>query len=347
LKPRVGILACRSASGEQGGAERFFVGLRDALLDAGAAAEIVEIDNNESDFDQIRQSYLRFYDLNLDEFDGVISAKAPSYVVRHRNHVCYLMHTIRVFYDMFESAFPRPTLEVIGQRRLIHALDTAALQRPRRVFAIGEEVAERLHRFNGLDATVMRHPTSLRGLHGGSFDYLFLPGRLHRWKRTDLAIKAMRFVTAPVELIIAGTGEDEQQFRHLAADDSRIRFVGRVSDDALVELYANALAVIYTPQFEDLGLVTLEGFQSGKPVITCSDSGEPARIVEDRRSGFVCRPDPAHIGACIEQLAYGSADVAAMGRAGRAAIMSIRWENVATALSGALGFQSQERRHAP
>jgi len=63
-------------------------------LMAARAAEIVEIDNNESDFDQIRQSYLRFYDLNLDEFDGVISAKAPSYVVRHRNHVCYLMHTM-------------------------------------------------------------------------------------------------------------------------------------------------------------------------------------------------------------------------------------------------------------
>jgi glycosyltransferase involved in cell wall biosynthesis len=204
-----------------------------------------------------------------------------------------------------------------------------------------------LHRFNGLDATVMRHPTSLRGLHGGSFDYLFLPGRLHRWKRTDLAIRAMRFVTAPVELIIAGIGEDEEQFRRLAAEDSRIRFVGRVSDEALVELYANARAVIFTPQNEDLGLVALEAFQSGKPVITCTDSGEPARIVEDRRSGFVCRPDPEHIGACIEQLAYGSADVAEMGRIGCAAIASINWENVATVLSGALGFQGWERRHAP
>ena len=346
MKPRVAILACRSVSGEQGGAERFFVGLCDALLDAGIRSEIVEVDNNERDFDQIEQSYLRFYDLNLDEFDGVISAKAPSYVVRHRNHVCYLMHTIRVFYDMFESVFPKPTTEVIGQRRLIHALDTAALQRPQRVFAIGREVAERLHRFNGLDATVMRHPTSLRGLHEGSFNYLFLPGRLHRWKRTDLAIKAMRFVTAPIELIIAGSGEDEEQFRRLAAGDSRIRFMGRVSDEALVELYANALAVIFTPQNEDLGLVALEAFQSGKPVITCADSGEPARVVEDRRSGFVCLPEPAHIGACMEQLAYGSSDVAEMGRTGRAAIASISWENVAMALSDALGFQGWERRDA-
>jgi len=46
-------------------------------------------------------------------------------------------------------------------------------------------------------------------------------------------------------LIIAGTGEDEQQFPSSWRPMIRgFVFVGRVSDDALVELYANALAVI-------------------------------------------------------------------------------------------------------
>ncbi|MGH6878866.1 MAG: glycosyltransferase family 4 protein [Rhizomicrobium sp.] len=338
MTPRIAIIASLSSSGEQGGAERFFVGLRGALLQAGLAAEIVEVYNNEADFGQIKKSYLRFYDLNLGAYDGVISAKAPSYVIRHRNHVCYLMHTIRVFYDMFESAFPHPTPEVFEQRRLIQALDTAALQRPRRVFAIGDEVAGRLRNYNGLDATVMRHPTSLKGSHEGSFDYFFLPGRLHRWKRAELAIEAMRFVTAPIELIVAGTGEDEGRFRQLAAGDPRIRFLGRVTDEALVVLYANALAVIFTPAREDLGLVTLEAFQSAKPVITCTDSGEPARIVEDGRSGFVCRPDPAHIGASLEHLAYNADRALEMGRAGQAAIAGISWAHVAGNLRAALGL---------
>ncbi len=339
MTPRIAILASLSASGEQGGAERFYVGLHGALLQAGAAAEIVEVYNNESNFDQIKKSYLRFYDLDLGAFDGIISAKAPSYVARHRNHVCYLMHTIRVFYDMFESTFPEPGRETVEQRQLVHALDTAALQRPRRRFAIGDEVAERLHRYNGLDATVMRHPTSLGGLHEGAFNYFFLPGRLHRWKRPQLAIEAMRFVTAPVELIVAGTGEDADRFERMAAGDARIRFVGRVSDESLTALYANALAVIFTPAGEDLGLVTLEAFQSGKPVITCTDSGEPARIVEDGRSGFVCRPDPAHIGASMEHLAFNSERASQMGRAGHAAIAHITWEHVAANLCDALGVR--------
>jgi glycosyltransferase involved in cell wall biosynthesis len=334
----VAILASLSASGEQGGAERLYVGLRNALEQAGLAVEILEIYNDESDFGQIEKSYLRFYDLDLGAYDGIVSAKAPSYVARHANHVCYLMHTIRVFYDMFEEAFPAPTREVLEQRRLVHALDTAALTRPRRLFAIGEEVAQRLRRYNGLDAAVMRHPSSLRGLHEGAFDYFLAPGRLHRWKRTDLAIAAMRHVRGPVELVISGAGEDEERLRGLAACDPRIRFVGRVSDRALTDLYADALAVVFTPEREDLGLVTLEAFQSAKPVITCIDSGEPARLIEDGRNGFVCRPDPTHIGATLQHLADHPDRAAEMGRAGQASLAEITWTKVAETLREALGF---------
>lgn len=339
MTARVAIVASLSPSGEQGGAERFFVGLRDALLDAGLNAEIVEVYNNESSFEQIKKSYLRFYDLDLARYDGVISAKAPSFVVQHRNHVCYLMHTIRVFYDMFDSTFPHPTREIVEQRNLVHALDTAALRRPRRLFAIGEEVAGRLQRYNGMNATVMRHPTSLAGLHAGAFGYFFLPGRLHRWKRPHLAIEAMRHVVADRELVVAGTGEDEARFRALGAGDRRIRFVGRVSDETLANLYAGALAVIFTPQNEDLGLVTLEAFRSGKPVITCRDSGEPARIVEDGRTGFVCNPEPQSLALAMEEVARDPDRARQMGEVGVASIVGLTWAKIAANLRDALGFR--------
>ncbi|HEX3665260.1 MAG TPA: glycosyltransferase family 4 protein [Rhizomicrobium sp.] len=338
MNARVAIVASLSANGEQGGAERFFVGLRDALVEAGLNAEILEVYNNESNFEQIKKSYLRFYDLDLAHYDGIVSAKAPSFVAQHRNHVCYLMHTIRVFYDMFDSTFTQPTPEVLDQRNLVHALDTAALQRPRRLFAIGEEVAERLQRYNGLRASVMRHPSSLAGLHRGSFDYFFLPGRLHRWKRPHLAIEAMRHVAGARELVIAGAGEDEARFRQLGAGDSRIRFVGHVTDAELADLYAGALAVIFTPQNEDLGLVTLEAFQSGKPVITCTDSGEPARIVKDGQSGFVCRPDAAALARAMECFASDPDRARQMGQAAADSIADLTWAKIGENLREALGF---------
>jgi len=42
---------------------------------------------------------------------GVISTKAPGYMIRHRNHICYLQHTMRVFYDMFDVEFPKASAE--------------------------------------------------------------------------------------------------------------------------------------------------------------------------------------------------------------------------------------------
>jgi glycosyltransferase involved in cell wall biosynthesis len=339
--PRIALIAAMSGTGETGGAERLFAGLRDALNGAGLVTELLPVYSNEADFHQIEETYLRFYDLDVSGFDGVISAKAPAYVVRHPNHVCYLMHTMRVFYDMFEFSFPIPTAELLKQRRLVHALDTAALQYPRtrRILAIGEEVAARLRRFNGLEAAqVVRHPTTLQGLRSGSFKYLFMPGRLHKWKRIDLAIEAMRLVREPVELVISGSGEDAARVHALAQDVPRVRFVGRVSDQELTAYYADALAVLFLPIREDLGLVTLEAFGCGKPVITCHDSGEPARLVRDEWSGFVCQPDPAQIAARIGRLAVQPQYAAEMGERGKMSVASITWKRVAGALADALGF---------
>ena len=67
---------------------------------------------------------------------------------------------------------------------------------------------------------------------------------------------------------------------------ARVRFLGEIDDDTLIELYANALAVVYPPFDEDFGYVTLEAFLSKKPVITTSDAGEPARRGgDDRKDG--------------------------------------------------------------
>ncbi|MFT0891449.1 glycosyltransferase family 4 protein [Pseudochelatococcus sp. G4_1912] len=350
VKPKVAIVAAGSGSGETGGAERFFAGLRDALLAIGLDVTLLQIPSNEANFDTIKESYLRFYDLDVSAYDGVITSKAPSYLVRHPNHVCYLQHTMRVFYDMFEVEFGAGSAQLSEQRVLIHALDTAALSAPRarKVFAIGEEVAARLRRYNGLNAEVIRHPTNLTGLRQGAFRHVFMPGRLHRWKRVDLAIEAMKYVKAPVELVIAGAGEDAGRFKALAAGDPRIRFTGWISDAELLDYYSNALAALFVPRNEDLGLITYEAFHSGKPVITCSDSGEPARVVENDRTGFVCAPTPQAIAARIEQLAHDPVLAASMGQKGLHAAEQVTWEKVAITLASALDlpFEMPDIRHA-
>ena len=336
---RIAVAALRSRAGERGGAERFFEGLHRALVTAGHDAEIVGIEGDESTFEGIEETYLRCYDFDAGAYDAVISTKAPTYMVRHPNHVCYLVHTIRVFYDMFDASFPAAGAELRRQRALVRKLDTLALSQPRtkRVFAIGNEVAQRLLRDNGIPASVLHPPLGIEGLRPGApGDYIFLPGRLHRWKRVHLAIAAMRSVSRPLRLLIAGTGEDERHLQKLAAGDRRIVFLGHVADAALADLYANALAVAFVPLREDYGYVTVEAFRSGKPVITCHDSGEAARLVENGRTGLVVDPEPAAIASAFERLNDDRSLSGEMGAAAREREKSMRWETVVSALCGAL-----------
>jgi len=335
----IAVVAVSAANGAKGGAERFYEGLIDALERAGAKTELIEVTSDESSFEAIQETYLRCYDLDLSHYYGVISTKAPSYLVRHPNHVCYLLHTMRSFYDMFETEFPAPGEVLDKQRDMIFALDTAALRRPhtKKVYVIGKEVQKRLAHYNGLDSEVLHLTTTLQGFYCGEFRYAFLPGRLHRWKRVDLIIEAMRDVKSPLPLLISGVGEDEAYFRELARTDKRIIFLGRVSDAQLIQLYANALVVPFVPVREDLGLVTLEAFLSRKPVLTCVDSGEPAHFVTDQSNGFVCPPEPGEIAARLDFL-YQNVDAAKrMGECGYAAVEHIKWETVASTLLQSLG----------
>jgi glycosyltransferase involved in cell wall biosynthesis len=335
---RVAVLGVTPLSGETGGAERLFGGLRDALEREGLATELVMVPSDEASFTGILEAYLRCYDLDLSGFDAVLSTKAPTYAVQHRNHVCYLMHTMRVFYDMFVVERPQASAEDVRQRALIQRLDRMLLRPPRvrRLLTIGEEVRQRILPVVGLEADVLRHPSTLDPLREGAFRHLLLPGRLHRWKRADLAIAAMRQVRPDIPLLITGTGEDAAVLQREARGDPRIRFIGHVTDEQLLTLYAEALAVLFIPLREDLGLVTLEAFGSGKPVITCTDSGEPARLIAHGHSGLICPPEPGSLAAAIEFLAANPARAAEMGREGRVTASSITWDKVAERLTGAI-----------
>src|SRR5688572_3012041 len=99
---RIGVVTIRQQSGESGGAERFYDGLVAALRALGHDAQELALHTDESSIDGVKRSYLQAYDLDVSRYDLVISTKAPSWLVRHPRHVCWLVHTMRVFYDMFD-----------------------------------------------------------------------------------------------------------------------------------------------------------------------------------------------------------------------------------------------------
>jgi glycosyltransferase involved in cell wall biosynthesis/GT2 family glycosyltransferase len=339
---RIALVTPTMKSGERGGAEALYAGLLHALRAAGYNAEQIEVVIDESTFDAIQESYARCAALDLSRFDLVISTKAPTYMVRHPRHVSYLLHTLRVFYDMFEREFGEGTADHRRQRAIIHRLDKEGLD-PRRIrahFANGRTTFQRLYDIDPwwqrIAFEALHHPPALEGfVRPRRGEHVLLPGRLHRWKRADLVIDAFAHVKAHVPLKIVGTGEDEAALRARAAGDPRIEFLGHVSESALVELYAGALAVPFVPRFEDYGLITIEAFNSRKPVITCTDSGETLEFVRDGETGFVTAPDPRAIAERIDWLAGHRAAARAMGERGRRAVAHITWDRVVRRLIAA------------
>jgi glycosyltransferase involved in cell wall biosynthesis len=333
----VAVLTVRAA-GSPGGAERFYHGLADALSSAGADVEIVEVVCDESSFEGILRGYENARSLDLDRFWGVVSTKAPTYAVRHPNHVCYLVHTIRVFYDMFEREFGSGSDEQRTQRDVIHHLDRRSLSFPnmKGIFAIGTEVAERTRRALGVTSKVLPIPYFGDSTENRAYRHFFLPGRLHRWKRVDLAIEAFRRVERDVGLVIAGDGEDAGVLRRLASDDDRITFAGRVDEGTLQDLYSSALAVPFLPVREDYGLVVLEAFAHEKPVVTTFDAGEPARMIAASGGGFVTAPDPAELAVRLTELVDDPSLARRLGCLGRAYERSLTWERVAAEIMYAL-----------
>jgi len=313
------------------GAERLFVGLAKALQ-RKVKTEWIQVPINESTWEGVLQSYLDCFKLDLSGYDLVISTKNPTFVVQHPNHVCWLVHQIRVFYDRFDdeySKLPKIALaERRSQRETIHQLDSLAFQKVRKIFSIGREPARRLKLYNGLNAEVLYPPVLAQGHYCGAQEYFLLPGRLHRWKRIDLALRAMQHLSSDIPLLIPGSGEDEDHLREVAGNDPRIRFLGFVTDSEMLDLYANALAVLFVPKDEDFGYVAIEAMLSHKPVIVCDDSGEPARLVQNGRSGLVVKPDPMEIAGAMALLAADRELARNMGEFGYQNAPSQNWDDV-------------------
>ena len=84
--------------------------------------------------------------------------------------------------------------------------------------------------------------------------------------------------------------------------EHRVKFVGRLSDQEMIDHLARCRAVVFPPFNEDYGFVTVEAFMCGKAVITCADSGGPAELVRDGINGYVTDPTPEAMAAAMRRL---------------------------------------------
>jgi glycosyltransferase involved in cell wall biosynthesis len=141
-------------------------------------------------------------------------------------------------------------------------------------------VAKRVADAWGVNASVIYPPVDIEGIDSFSGElsdvdlaavcalprhFVFGASRFVQYKNVDAAISAGEILGLPV--VLAGTGPDEPRLRALAEQArTSVTFVGRVSDDLLLELYRRAALFVYMA-VEDFGIMPVEAMASGTPVL--------------------------------------------------------------------------------
>jgi glycosyltransferase involved in cell wall biosynthesis len=320
--------------------------LERALREAGHRAGIVTTPANR--FGRQARAYLatRFTDVGVtgtgERVDQVISLRFPSYAVRHPKHVCWLVHTMREYYDLWDrfssGLSPQGRLKERVRRRAIQAADTWCFRRVTRLYAISNTVRDRLARWNHVAAETLHPPPPQRDYRCDAYgDYLFFASRLTPLKRADLVLRALAEPAAErVRCVMAGDGEERPRLESLARElgvDGRVRFAGPLAESALVDHLARCRAVVFPPFDEDYGFVTGEAFASGKPVITCTDSGGPLELVRAGSNGWITAPDPAALARAMGEAMDGAALCERLGAQARADVARLSWAAVVKKLT--------------
>jgi len=320
----------------RGGAEIFTDRLVDELRARGHDADLVSVPFKWYPGTRVLTQAFLWRMLDLEEADGqridlVVATKFPSYVVRHAEKRVWLVHQFRQAYELDGTELGQfgdsPDDRAI--RRKVQALDRVALGEASRLFAISQNVANRVEASTGLTAEVLPHPPQALEYRCENYgDFVLSVNRLDRAKRIDLLIEAAAS-DGSLEIVIAGDGPDRERLERLASErglNGRARFTGRIGESELADLYARCLAVYYAPVDEDYGMVPLEAFLSEKPVLTTTDAGGPLEVVSDGSTGLVVTPDVAEIARALGWLREHRDEAATYGRAGKAIATEVTWD---------------------
>lgn len=329
----------------RGGAEIHAEGLRDALRAAGHETEILAIPFKWYPPEKILDHILACRLLDVSEVAGtrvdrLIGLRFPAYLIPHPNKVLWILHQHRTAYDLWDHALSDLVYYPNGSqvREAIEYADRKLIPEARAVFANSRNVAHRLKRFCDIDSTPLYHPPpgAEKFYSGEAGEYLFFPSRLCIPKRQELVLGALAATRNPVRISFAGTSDHPdytdklQSLARKLKVQKRVEWLGGISEEEKRAQYANALAVVYPPVDEDYGYVTLEAMLSGKPVITCRDSGGPLEFVVDQGTGLIAEPAPEALAAAFDFVWENSDKARVWGQAGRDryASLNLSWSHV-------------------
>jgi glycosyltransferase involved in cell wall biosynthesis len=322
------------------GAERTFAAIGDCWPDAPVYTALYSEEGTEGRFSghPVRTSFLRRLGADQANFRRLLplfpkaverlpvaehelvvsSSSAFAHGVRpgpSATHVCFCHSPFRYAWherDLALSEAPRVLRPVLGRTLgRIRDWDRRASERVTHYVAGSELVRERIREFYDRDATVIHPPVETSRFapaaqHDG---YFLFVGELVRHKRVEVALEAARRAERPFKVV--GTGPELEALR--ARFGGSAEFLGRVSDDALAALYADACALV-VPNVEEFGIAAVEAQAAGRPVIARNAGGTRETVIDGATGVLVERGDVDELAEVMRDVDFDRFEPGAIAR---------------------------------
>lgn len=216
-------------------------------------------------------------------------------------HLCYCHSPARYVWSLAEEyrggSGPGAVLRRAGlravQRRYRH-WDRETSRDVTRFVANSEHTAGLIRRCYAREADVVHPPVRTNFYTRDPFmkrePFWLFVGALEPYKRADLAIRAA--AKAKQQLVIVGEGTEMPRLRAMAGRG--VRFMGRVDDETVRDLYRRAQLLLF-PQLEDFGIVAVEAEACGCPVVARRAGGALDTVIEGQTGTFFDEPTPEAI----------------------------------------------------
>ena len=166
--------------------------------------------------------------------------------------------------------------------------------------------------------------------------FVFAVGRVVEKKGFDLLLRAFAPLLAThddVDLVIGGDGAALVSLRELARQlgiSDRVQFPGRLSRVEVAATMARAEVVVMPSRLEPFGIVVLEAWRAGRPIVATSNGG-PKEFIDDGKDGVLVDPfDQAAMTKVLDGLLSDPALEESLGAAGQRRAAMFDWPIVAT-----------------